>query len=325
MASSSSSRKLHDKSSLRRRSEQLLIRALTVFFAAVARILPLRCLRAVGNAAGWLVYRLIRRRRRLGLENLRAALGDRCDEREMRRLLLRSAQNMAKTMLELLKMPSMSEEQFRRFAPIANGDRLVEAIEQGRGVIVITAHFGNWEALAASIASLGYDLTVFARDADDSTTAAVVNRSREAMGVRVLGRNTVRDMLRLLREGEVLGLLPDQHAVEGANLWLPFMGRIASSHSGPAMIAARTGALLVPCFARRKADDSLEISFLPAFSVPDTGDREQDIRIATERLNEILGDQILQYPDQWIWMHRRWRTPPDEEASASDVGGSAEG
>lgn len=310
MASSQGSRKLHDKGPWRRRAEQLVIRALTVFFATMARILPLRWLHAIANAAGWLVFRLVPRRRMLGMENLRAALGDRYEERELRRLLLRSAQNVAKTMLELLKMPSMSEEQFERFAPVTGKEHLHEAVERG-GVIVVTAHFGNWEALGARIATMGLNLTVVARDADDTTTASIINRSREAMGTTVVGRKTVREMLRLLRDGEVLGLLPDQHAIDG-NLWVPFMGRLASTHIGPGLLAQRTGAILLPAFGVRQEDDSLEIRFLPPLPPIDTGDRERDIRRITEQLSEIIGRQILQHPDQWLWMHRRWRTPPPE-------------
>ncbi len=311
MCSSNDSNRLHDKRPLRRRGEQLLIRLLTILFAGIVKILPLRRVRNLGNVIGWIAFRFVPRRRRLGLANMRAVLGGRCGERELRRLLLRSAQNMAKTMLELLKMPSMSDEQFQRFAPVTGEEHLLDALEQG-GVIVVTAHFGNWEALAARICRLGADLTVVARDADDSTTASIVNRSREAMGASVVGRKSVREMLRLLQNGEVLGLLPDQHAVDG-NIWVPFMGTTASTAIGPALLAHRTDSVIVPAFGLRRDDDNLEIRFLPAISVPESDDRVQNIRATTEKINEIIGEQIREHPDQWLWMHRRWRTPPSEK------------
>jgi KDO2-lipid IV(A) lauroyltransferase len=121
-------------------------------------------------------------------------------------------------------------------------------------------------------------------------------------------------MLRVLRDGEILGILPDQHTERGG-IWLPFMGRLASTATGPATLAQRTGSAIVPGFARRTEDDSLDVYFLPPIDVPDTGDRAADIRRGTEMVNEVLGEQISRYPEQWMWMHRRWREPPAEVAA----------
>lgn len=318
MSSSAASSRLHDKSPLRRKTEQLIIRWVTGFFALLARVLPLRWLQAIGNVAGSLLFRILRPRREIAMANLQKVFGDRYDERERARIIHFSIRNMAKTMLELLKVPWMSEEEMERFAPVRGEEYLRQAAERGDGVIVITGHFGNWEVLAATIARLGFDLSVIARDANDPGTADIINRSRQMAGEEVLPRESVRQMLRILRGGDVLGILPDQHADRGG-IWLPFMGHLACTATGPATLAHRTGATIVPGFARRTEDDHFDVYFLPPIELPDTGDREADIRKGTEMVNRVLGEQITKYPEQWVWMHRRWREPPAEVAPAEQA------
>ncbi len=317
MSSSDASSRLHDKSPLRRKTEQLIIRWMTSLFALLARLLPLRWLQAIGNGMGSLLYLMLRPRREIGMANLQRVFGDRYDRRECARIIRSSMQSMAKTMLELLKAGSMSDEEVERFVQVRDGQYLRQAVERGKGVIVITGHFGNWELLAATIGRLGYDLSVIARDANDQHTANIINRAREGAVAEILPREGVRTMLRVLREGNILGILPDQHTERGG-LWLPFMGHLACTAPGPATLAQRTGALVVPGFARRTEDDRLDVYFLPPIEVPDTGDRQEDIRLGTQMVNDALGEQIMAHPEQWIWMHRRWRTPPDEIGCAPE-------
>jgi len=313
MNSSTASSRLHDKSPLRRRAEQRVIRWVTGAFALLARLLPLEVLHDIGDAVGSLLYCLLGHRRQIGIENLEKIFGDRLDAWDRARIVHFSMRNMAKTMLELLKVPWMSEEDLQHFAHLRDTDNFQQAVDRG-GVIAITGHFGNWELAAASIARLGYQLSVIARDANDQDTANIINRSREMAGERVLPRESVREMLKTLRDGHILGILPDQHANRGG-IWVPFMGYPACTATGPATLANRTGASIVPTFARRTEDDELDVYFLPAIALPDTGDREADIRRGTELVNEALGEQIMKYPEQWVWMHRRWREPPEEIAA----------
>ncbi len=302
---------LHDKSPLRRRSEQVLIRWVTRLAGGLVRLLPLRWVQALGNAVGGLLVRLLPGRRRIAMSNLRAALGGERSDAELARIVTASAQNMVKTMLELLKFPAMSDEQFARIAPVRGAEHLAEAAARGRGVIVVTAHYGNWEALALRISSLGHQLTVVARDANDPATARMITHARESRGAVVIERDQVRAMLRTLRAGDVLGILPDQHGGE-AGTWLTFMGRPASTVTGPAALARRTGAAIVPGFARRTGDDTLDVCFLPALAMPRSDDPEADVRAGTQVINDVLGEEIRRHPEQWMWMHNRWRTPPED-------------
>ncbi len=302
---------LHAKSPLRRKTEQVFIRWLTRSMAWLARALPLRWLHSAGDAIGWLFFHALGFRRRLALANMQLVLGDDYDRRACARMLLFSVRNMTKTMLELLKLPAMSEEQLVAFAPVRGAEHLAAAAARGNGVIVATPHFGGWEMLAARISQLGHRLSVIARDANDPATADTIRHARQSVGARVLERDELREMLRTLRRGEVIGILPDQHGGD-TGIWVSFMGRPASTVTGPAALAYRTGAAIVPGFARRMSDGRIDVCFFPALSLPDTGDSDADVRRATQMINDVLGEEILRHPEQWLWMHNRWRTPPED-------------
>lgn len=310
---------LHDKSPWRRKLEQVLIRWLTALVAWLARITPLRWLHGLGNAVGWLIYRALRVRRRLGLDNLRRALGPDPSHRELERILLSSTRNMVKTMLELFKLGSMTDDEFFRFAQVRGAENLQAAAARGQGVVLVTPHYGCWEGLAASIARLGFRLTVVARDANDPGTAQLIRRAREAAGERIIERNEIREMLRVLRAGEVLGILPDQHGGRNA-VWVTFMGRPARTAQGPASLALRTGAAIVPAFARRLPDDTIEVCFHPALELPVSGDRQADVRRVTQLINDVMEAEIRRHPEQWMWMHNRWRPPPPDVFPPDDAG-----
>ncbi len=279
-------------------------------FAALARELPLESVHRFGEIAGWLIYRLGPKRRRLADRNLALCFGDRFDAAQRARITLHSVQNLAKTMLELLRLPAMSEREWEEQVTVRGQEHVEAVLAEGRGVILATAHFGNWELVAATCVRLGWEGQVVARDANDRPTAQVINSAREGAGVKVLAREDIREMLRTLKAGKFLGILPDQHAKSGG-IWLDFLGRPASTFTGPATLARRTNAAIIPCFGSRRPDETIDVYFLPPLQVPHTDDRNADIRQATQALNDVLGNEIRKHPEQWLWTHDRWRTPPD--------------
>ena len=145
-----------------------------------------------------------------------------------------------------------------------------------------------------------------ARDAPDAPTAKLVNSCRESHGTRVLPREAVREALRCLRRGELLGVVADQHQAEGG-IVVNFFGRPAATALGPARIAARTGAPVLPLFVVRQEDDTFRMYVEPPVELVDTGDRDGDVHETTQRLQSALEAGIRRNPDQWFWVHRRWK------------------
>lgn len=306
-----------NKSEFRRKIERSLMRWAGYSLAGLCRALPMRSAQRLGDFWGWFVFVVARKRQRMADRNLAICFGDRLTPAERKRIRYFVCRNMFKTMLELFRLPAMTERDFERTVTFENPELLAEIIAQnrdkGRGTIIITPHYGNWELMAASIAREGHDLYVVARDAHDQATAQLINESRESVGVKVIERDQVRAMMRVLKSGGILGILPDQHAKKGG-IWAEFLGRPASTFVGTATFAIRTGASIVPCYGRRTDDDRIIVTAHEPLEMPDTGDREADIMVGTQIINDELGREIMKRPAQWLWLHNRWRQPPGDMA-----------
>jgi KDO2-lipid IV(A) lauroyltransferase len=302
------------KTAVRRGAERLVTRLLTAGFARVIRALPLRFGRRLANLYGYLLYALTLRRQRLADRNLQATFGDRLSSRERRRIRLAVTQNMCKVFVELFKMSTFTAEQIRDLVPAEGAEILYRALARGNGVMAITGHFGNWELLGARLTAEGVGLAVVARDASDAGVASLINECRERLGMKVFGKRDLRGMNAHLRANGVLGILPDQHSRKGSIL-LDFLGRPAWTVRSPALLALRTGAALVPAFCLRQPDDSLRAIVLPEIDTEGLGDRDEATVELTRRINAVLEEQILAHPDQWLWLHNRWKpaAPEHEE------------
>ncbi len=272
--------------------------------------LPLPVVQALGACLGRLIYRVARSRRRRALANLEACFGDRFTPAERRRILVFSAQNMVTSCLELFALARMKPEQILRLTDIEGREHLDAAVERGKGAMVITAHYGNWELLGAIIVTLfGHDLAVLARDSTDRETARLVNAARNALGMQVLSRDDLSEMIAWLRQGKVLGVLPDQRQPKGG-LILDFMGRPATTSTGPAILALRTGAAIVPGFTRRLPNGRFHTVFCPPLEPPQGMARSQATGAYSQSVNDAVGRAISDHPEQWLWLHDRWRTGP---------------
>ena len=311
------------KSPGRRKVEQFFVRRAARLFSALVRVLPLRVLQRIGNIGGVLIWMLAPSRQRLADRNLRAVFGDRYNARDRRRIRLFVTRGIAKTMVELLKVPHLCPDEIRRISPIAGLQHLRDGVAAGNGGILLTAHYGNWELLNAALLVNGFPVSVVARDAPDDFTASLINAAREKHGGKVIDRDDVRGMLTVLRRGEVLGILPDQHAKTGGLLGT-FLGLPASLAQGPALFAARTGCTVLPTFSCRQPDDTFRCTVFPPLQLQDTGDRDADVAANTQTMQDVIGEQIRTHPEQWLWLHDRWRphdargwTPPEPEGEPS--------
>ncbi len=284
----------------------------------LAKRIPLPLLYRLGAGLGKLAYRLSRRYRTVAERNLRMAYGDSLTEVERQQIIQQVFVHFAKSLMEFLVGDGLSPEDLRRMVKVVGEEHLQWCVEQGRGTLVITAHYGNWEIAARFMTQCkGYKLNVVARDADDALTTVLVNRIREQGGYRVVPRGqAVRAILQALRRNEAVALLPDQNA---GDVFVPFFGKLAGTVAGPAVLALRTGAPILPAFCTRQPDDTYLLELLPPFTVHPTDDRERDIVDTMARITSIIEQQVRKYPAQWLWLHNRWKTRPPEEVHAYSV------
>ena len=204
---------------------------------------------------------------------------------------------------------------------VDGADRLKSVMEAHGRALIVTAHLGNWELLTAAHRLIGYPLTIVARPLDSRGLNALASRLREKAGVELVDkRNAVRPVLRALAAGRLVGILLDQNAARHEGVFVPFFGRLASTSKSIAVLALRTGAPVLPIFMWREARGRHRVSIGAAIEVPSGRGGAETIVEMTRRCTKAIEDAIRERPEQWLWMHARWRTRP-----ASEHGGPRNG
>jgi KDO2-lipid IV(A) lauroyltransferase len=176
-------------------------------------------------------------------------------------------------------------------------------------MILIAAHFGNWELLARRAALEGYNFAVVARQSHDPEFNKITDGIRANGGYTVLPRgDSPRAILQRLRRNGIVAILPDQ---KSEDVFVPYFGHLAGTVAGPAVLALKTRAGIIPMFCPRQPDGSYRVEILPEIDTSSTGDTDADIHRIMAEITKVIEDMVRRYPDQWLWMHDRWRvTPP---------------
>jgi KDO2-lipid IV(A) lauroyltransferase len=260
-----------------------------------------------GAALGRLGYRVAGRSRDRALANLSLAYGDSLTTTQRRSLVRAVFEHFGKTTVEFLRAPALTTDALSALVTCEGWDHVEAARERGRGVILSSGHIGNWEIMGRYMARVrGLAITVVARDPRNPALAAYLRRMREDAGFAVLSKGeSARDLLKVLKRGEEVIILSDQNS---GDLFLPFFGVPAGTAAGPASLALHTGAAIVPVFCLRNPDGTFRLVCHPLVVAESTGNRDADVtRIMTE-VNRLLEATIRQHPDQWLWLHNRWKS-----------------
>ncbi len=277
-------------------------------FAFIFYIIPLNVGLYIAKLAGQIAFLVLVPYRNIAIENLRYAFGSEKSEAEIRAIARKVFENLAKNAVEMVNFPKINERNSRKFVTLKNRENLDKAFARGKGVIIITAHFGNWEMLAAGFRLEGYPGVTIGRKIYFDKYDKYLNYLRKTHDVNVIYRDdSPRKMLKVLKENRILGIVADQDvdAVEG--VFVDFFGHPAYTPAGPAALAAATGAALVPALILRD-DGHHTLIVEEQIELADTGDKEKDLIENTKRWSTVIESYIRKYPEQWVWMHRRWKT-----------------
>jgi len=262
----------------------------------------------LGAGLGSAAYVVLYKERRKTLDHLQQALGGERSPDECRRIARDSFQNLGRTFFEVLNLDRLTRRDLDRLVRFEGEESLKEAASHGRGVIYVTAHIGNWELMGLAVA-MRYPLAVVAAPIYDPRVEEVMVRLRAAHGIETLVRNSpgyLKRLIAMLRRGGVVGLLIDQDT-KTDGVFVPFFHREAYTPSGAAGLAFRTGASVVVGFIVREGHGRHRILIQGPLTLPRTGESDRDSRDQTARFTKMIEDQIRKTPEQWIWMHRRWR------------------
>ncbi len=295
----------NDRTDVRARRGRIVYRILVVLSAIVRRV-PLRVGRAVGAALGEVGWLVRARERRLAMRNLAQAFPEWTTAQ--RRTTTRAMfHHLGRIVFEMLWLPRLDAAMRDRTTEVVGLEQFRALMARGRGAIAITAHHGNWEWAAHCVASFGVDLTVLQRERNEADINRFITELRAVHGIRTIDRGSTaaaREMIQSLRRGGLLAFLIDQN-IRAESAKVPFFGRPALTPLGPAKLAIRTETPVVCIFTERRG-----AKYILTFHEPIEVTRDDDPIALTARITAAIEEQIRRAPEQWVWLHDRWRERP---------------
>jgi Kdo2-lipid IVA lauroyltransferase/acyltransferase len=272
--------------------------------------------RAVGIALGQTVYLLHAKLRRVGMRNLALAFPEK-SAGERRKIVRRIFTSLGRQFAEVCLFPTYTRENVNRTVTYDGYENFDRASQRGKGVLFLTGHIGGWELSAFSHSLYGHPLHFVMRPLDNPYLDALVRRYRTMHGnTPILKDDPARELLRAMKAGATVGILIDTNMTPPEGVFVNFFGIPACTASGLARIALRTDAAVVPGFTiwdpvLRK----YRLRFDPAVPLIRTGNNDADIVANTAQFTRVIEEVVRRYPDQWLWVHRRWKTRPPGQPS----------
>lgn len=281
--------------------------------AFLLMLLPRFAALGLAKLAGVLGFYLVSRQREKALRSLRLAFGTEKSEAELRKIACGVFQNFSQTAIEILRLPRLSRKSLSNLVDLGDSVQVYESLlAEGKGLIAITAHIGNWELLAGAFGLMGFRGAVIARKIYYEPYNRWIVGLRESIGVPTIYREGAsREILKVLGRGEIIGMLPDQDIDSLRGVFVDFFGRPAYTPVAPVRLALQFGTPILPNFLIRQKDGTYKV-ILGEVIRTDPNDRsEAAVTLATEKWMRSFEAVIRQYPDQWGWMHDRWKTKPE--------------
>ncbi len=280
---------------------------------AVIRIMsfiPFRTGQFLGRVLGSAFAIVPINRTRVSLENLRFAFGDYMEANELKRLNRHVVMHFGEMLFEIPHILRLNLENLDRYVVLKDEEHLLNAMKKGKGIFILTAHFGNWELMSVVInLCFAADGAIVARPIDFSPADRVISDLRSRFGAEIISKDRgMRKIVKALRDNRAVGILLDQNVDWYSGVFVDFLGRQACVNKGLALIALRNGTPVVPAFSVRQPDGRYRIIFEKEVDIKQTGDRTKDIEENTAIFTGIIEKYIRQYPDHWFWFHKRWKT-----------------
>ncbi len=279
-------------------------------------LLPLRWAMALARHWGWILAHIIRFRRTYVLSTLARCLPEKSDA-ERRRIYNEMCMHQAMNVMELMRFAGGKDAELGTRLEVQGEDHVKKALEREKGVLILIAHFGNYDLMGLYASKLfSYPLTIITKTLKNAKVNELWREMRQKAGVNALpSHNVYRPCVRALRKNELVGFMLDQNRPTDQGVYVDFFGRLASTTPGLAFMSAQSGAPVVPTFMHRMPDGRHVQEVLPAIEPPP--DRKEETILAyTEKYTKIIEEQIRRYPAQWLWLHKRWKhRPVGEETS----------
>ncbi len=298
---------------------------LSVVLKCVSKIfgaLSLNRALALGSAIGWFYGIVIRHHRRDAKEAIQRSLPEKSDS-ERKRLLNQVYRNLGMNAAEEMRMPTVTTAYLQDYITWDNEAPIREVLTAGKGVLALTAHVGNFDLLCTIAPKFNYPTTIITKVIKNKAINDWWMAARSRFGLKFLpAHNSYRQCLSALRKNEIVAFILDQNMINTEGIFVDFFGKPACTSPGLAYMSAQSGSAVVPIFMIRLENGRHRVKVMAP--IPPPPDRKPEtISHYTQLYTKIIEDVIRKYPDQWIWVHRRWRTVPKTETSSDRLQQSA--
>ncbi len=283
-------------------------------FLRILAILPYRLASDTGSLIGRLGYLLDKRHRNITLENLTRSFPGRNQE-ELAIISGKVFENLGRSVAEFAHIashpPVYVKDMLDKWVTIEGKEHINNAIMKNKGVIYLGAHFGNWELLGQVLSENKCAFNVIARPIDNHRLNRIIISLRSVLGANVLSKKGVlRDMLKVIKKGGAVGILLDQNCSREEGVFVEYFGQTAAANKGLALIAMKSGASVIPVFIVREHKYRHRVVYLPEIDIKRSEDLDRDVGTYTQKFTSIIEAFVRDHPEQWFWMHRRWKTRP---------------
>ncbi|RJO65114.1 MAG: hypothetical protein C4540_02200 [Candidatus Omnitrophota bacterium] len=304
-----------DSKKLRKRASYFVGWLLLRTCSLIAKLIPGRYVYSFARIVGGLGYSFASKQRKIALEGLALAFGEGKSTRQVEKIAKDCFIGIAKSGIELVYLPDKPELVASRVR-LEGREHLEKALSKGKGVILVSAHFGNFPLMLLRLSLEGYKTGAIMRPMKDNRVEKFFMRMRDEYKIKTIysipRKACVLNSLKSLRANELLFIPLDQNFGTGG-VFVNFFGRKAATATGPIVLAQRTQAAVVPCFIIREKDDSHRIIFEPPLELTQKANDQEPMTLHIQRITDIIESYIRQYPAEWGWIHRRWKSRPQLE------------
>jgi KDO2-lipid IV(A) lauroyltransferase len=284
-------------------------------FSFLINLFPERFALWVGRQMGNAAYYLDWVHRNVALQNLRIAFGQEKSEEERRSIAKRNFRHMGMMVIEFFRILGMDTEAYKRKVSVEGLEEALKLLEKKKGGLLLIGHFGNWELMGFMAKVMGNPVLAVAKPIKrNERLYRFIQEIRDKAGLHLISpENATQKVVHALSENRLVGIMIDQRAKRRRAVWVEFFGKKAPTTPGLAVMAIRSGAPVVPVFMVRNGFQKHRLLVQDPIELVLTGDMHKDVEINMQRFTRVLESMILQYPDQWIWIHRRWERKRDSE------------
>jgi len=274
--------------------------------------LPRKICLSLGTLFGRLLYHLDKKHRHITFSNLNTAFGTQLSPSEIKRIAKSCFEHFGRTLVDILKIGNTWREEINRFVDVEGEEHLRKSLRLGRGVLLFSAHFGNWEIASAFLSQRG-KLNVIARPLDNESLEQELSRIRERFGATVIYKHqAARSILRVLKANEMVAILIDQNVIRSQAVFVDFFGKPAATTPSLATFFLKTQAPLIPVFCFPTSHQKYCLQIQEPLKAALTGEEKTDVLKITQLCTKIIQNQIQNCPEFWFWLHDRWKTRPEK-------------